>query len=84
VPAAARRACPSRPHLCAAAALAQANYCPKSGTRETAPGIVAHELGHNLGFGHSGVHNGGPYDDASSVMGAAKAGKSMTVNMAHR
>jgi len=65
-------------------ACTQANYCPKSGIRETAPGIISHELGHNLGFGHSGTPSGGAYDDASSVMGASKPGTSMTVNMAHR
>lgn len=62
----------------------QANYCPKSGIRDTSAGIVAHELGHNAGFGHSGTQGGGEYDDQSSIMGASRPGRTMTVNMAHR
>lgn len=62
----------------------QANYCPKSGIRETAPSLVTHELGHNVGFGHSGTQGGGAYDDKSSFMGSVQSRYSTTLNMAHR
>jgi len=61
-----------------------AGTCPRSGLRDDAAMIVAHELGHNVGFGHSGIEGQGAYDDQSSTMGATMYLQSTTLNMAHR
>jgi len=58
------------------------NYQFYSGGADKNTDVVMHEVGHNIGFGHSGIPGGDQYGDKSCMMGCCAGAQQMCFNAA--